>query len=124
VTVQNRGRPAGRFDEAGRHYSGKHHIYCLKWQVIAKGNGIAVHIVAGVSGAVHDLKLFRDNIASVQKLIDDHPGKSCSLLVGKGYIGEIESVKVHLMTPQKKSLRGYLSQLEPRRIRSSCGVAW
>jgi hypothetical protein len=37
---------------------------------------VAVNIVAGVPGAVHDMRLFRDNLGSVEGLIDKQPGES------------------------------------------------
>jgi hypothetical protein len=112
--VQDRGRSAGRYEDVRKYYSGKHSISYLKSQVIPTRNGIAVHIVAGVPGAVHDMKLFRDNLGSVEERVDKHTGEPCQILADKGYIGEIRSEKVNLVTPHKVPARGYRSQPQLR----------
>jgi hypothetical protein len=61
ATVQKRGRPSGEFAEAKLFFSGKHHIYCLKTQVVTNREGIAIHVVAGVPGSVHDTRLSKDH---------------------------------------------------------------
>jgi hypothetical protein len=55
VTVQKRVQPVAAFEEARRYFSGKHRIYCPKSQVVTNRHGVALHVVAGVPGSVHDL---------------------------------------------------------------------
>jgi hypothetical protein len=110
ATVQKRGKPIGEFEEAKAFFSGKHHIYCLKSQVVINREGLAIHIVAGVAGSIHDLKLFRENQSSLASLIASHPGESTKILVDKGYIGEINNPAITLVTPKKKPAGGSLDQ--------------
>lgn len=66
TTVQDRGRPAGPFEEIREYHSGKHRPDCLKSQVIAKRNELAVQIVAGIPGTKCDFQLFQDNRTNVE----------------------------------------------------------
>jgi hypothetical protein len=43
------------FEEARRYCSAKHHLYCLKSQVITDCQGTALLVVAGVPKAMHDM---------------------------------------------------------------------
>lgn len=100
--VQDRGRPVGTQLEAKSYYSGKHHLYCLKSQVVTNRDGLAVLVDAGVRGATHDLTLFRQGVRGVEALIDAHPGEPCKILADKAYIGDSGSPRVVLVTPIKK----------------------
>jgi hypothetical protein len=101
ATVQQRGRPAGESAEAKLFFSGKHHIYCLKSQVVTNREGIAIHVVAGVTGSVHDMRLFKDHQHHLSALIMLHEGERTKILVDKGYIGEVDDPAITLVTPKK-----------------------
>ena len=99
ATVQETNRPALSFDDAKVYFSGKHYKYCLKSQVITTLGGIAVHVVAGIAGSVHDKSLFDQNYASFSnEVIAHHPDKPRKILADKGY-QEKDSDK--LVTPFK-----------------------
>jgi hypothetical protein len=101
ATIHNRGRPVGTFEEGKRYFSGKHKLYCLKSQVIANRNGLAVHIVAGVPGAKPDFQLFQDDLAAIEELVASHPGERSHILADKGYTGDMGSGTVVLVIPHK-----------------------
>jgi hypothetical protein len=102
ATVQDRGRPVGRYDEAQRYFSGKHHCYCLKSQVITDRQGAAVLVASGVPGAMHDMFLFREHTGELIELIHRHAGEPVTILADKGYIGNSGSPEVALVTPHRK----------------------
>jgi hypothetical protein len=83
ATVQDRGPPVGRYEDAQKYFSGKHHIYCLKSQVVTNREGLAVHVVAGVPGVQHDLRLFRDYVREIEDLVAMHEGESCHILAAR-----------------------------------------
>jgi hypothetical protein len=62
ATVQKRGRPAASFEEARRYFSEKHWIFYLESRVVTNRQALALHVVTGVPGLVHDLVLFRSTI--------------------------------------------------------------
>jgi hypothetical protein len=70
ATVQKRGRPAASFEKAWRYFSGKHWIDCLKSQVVTNRQGLALHIVAGVLGSIHDFALFRSTATELEELVE------------------------------------------------------
>jgi hypothetical protein len=121
ATVQYRGRPVGRYEEARKYLSGKHRLFCLKSQVITNRSGCALHIVAGIPGSIHDFHLFKDNLKSVEDLIAGHRGEPCGILADMGYIGPLDSTTVKLTTPHKTPPRGYLTpqQTHANRVLSS-----
>jgi hypothetical protein len=104
ATVQDRGKPVGRYDEAQADFSGKHHFYCLKPQVITDRQGAAIHVTSGVPGAKHDMLLFREHVVELEDLIARHAGQPVSILADKGYIGNPGSPQVVLITPYRKPL--------------------
>jgi hypothetical protein len=110
ATVQKRPQPAGPIPNGKEYFSGKHHIHCLKSQVIISRAGVAVHIVAGVPGAKHDFQLFREHLSSLEEFIDLHRDEPCHILADKGYIGHVDSETVHLVTPHKPAAGHYLTQ--------------
>jgi hypothetical protein len=114
ATIQERDRPGRGFERANTYYSGKHHMYCIKSQVVARRDGITVHITSGVPNAIHDIKLFRNTIPSLERLIASHPGEPVQFLADKGYIGPINSPSIILHTPIKDPIRGVLSQEEAK----------
>jgi hypothetical protein len=99
ATVQKRGRPAASFEEAWRYFSGKHWIYCLKSQVVTNRQRLALHVVAGVSGSVHDLALFRSTVTELEELVASKRNEPTKILADKGYIGFTDSQILQLMTP-------------------------
>jgi hypothetical protein len=117
ATVQNRGRPAGQFADVVKYFSGKHRLYCLKSQVVVNRSGFAVLVHAGLLGSQHDLAVFRQTLPDVERLVRAHPGEPCHILADKGYIGEIASQWVHLVTPVRQPQNGYLGQEEIRHNR-------
>jgi hypothetical protein len=110
ATVQKRGRPVGAFAESKRYYSGNHHMYCLKSQVITDRHGMAVHIIAGIRGAIHDVRLFRDHIEEIEEFINRHPGEPMKILGDKGYMGESGSNRVMLVVPHRAPRLRQLTQ--------------
>jgi hypothetical protein len=103
ATVQKRGRPADEFAEVKLFFSGKHHIYCLKSQVITNRKGIAIHVVAGVTGSIHDMRLFKDHQHHLSALIMLREGEPTKIVADKGYIGEVDDPAIKLVRPKKKS---------------------
>jgi hypothetical protein len=110
ATVQKRGRPVGEFADAKKYFSGKHWIYCLKSQVITNRAGLALHIVAGVPGSVHDFKIFKDNSEGLAEYIRQHHGEATKILADKGYIGPSVSPVINVFTPKKPGRNNILSQ--------------
>jgi AcrR family transcriptional regulator len=84
--VQKQGRPAASFEEAGRYFSGKHWIYCLKSQVVTNRQSLALHVVAGVPGSVHDIALFRSTVTELEELMASTPNEPTKTLADKEYI--------------------------------------
>jgi hypothetical protein len=68
ATVQKLGQLSASFEEARRYFSGKNWIYCLKYQVVASRQGLALHVVAGVPGSLHDPALFRSTVTELEEL--------------------------------------------------------
>lgn len=62
ATVQKINQPALDYKIAGKYFSGKHFIYCLKSQVIINIHGLAMHIVSPIEGSEHDKSIFDNNI--------------------------------------------------------------
>jgi hypothetical protein len=97
ATVQKRGRSAASSEEAGSYLSGKHWIYCLKSQVVMKRQRLALHVVAGVPGSVHDLALFGSTVTELEELeelvelVASKPNELIKILADKGYIGSTNS---------------------------------
>lgn len=100
ATVQKIYTPLGPFLNAKPYFSGKHYCYCLKSQVICDAKGAALHVVAGIPGATHDLAIFRDNMESFQNsIVKVHTNSGPKILADKGYISsEFSDV---LITPFK-----------------------
>jgi hypothetical protein len=112
ATVQKRGRPAASFEEAQRYFSGKHWIYCLKSQVVTNRQGLALHVVAGVPGSVHDLALFGSTVTELDELVASKPNELTKSLADKGYIGFTDSQILQFMTSYKRPRNGVLSQAQ------------
>jgi hypothetical protein len=87
ATVQKRGWPAASFEEVRRYFSGKYPIYCLKSQVVTNRQGLALHVVAGVPGSVHDLAPFRSTVSELEELMARKPNEPTKIHADKGYIG-------------------------------------
>jgi hypothetical protein len=110
ATVQKRGRPAASFEEARKYFFGKHRIYCLKSQVVTSRQGLALHVVAGVPGSVHDHALFRSTVTELEELGASRQNEPTKILADKGYISFADSQILQLITPYKKPQNGVLSQ--------------
>lgn len=110
ATVQKRGRPVGSFEEAKKYFSGKHWIYCLKSQVVTNRDGLAMHVVAGVPGAKHDLALFREHAEELATLVESRPREPTAILADKGYIGYHGPPHLELVTPHKQARRRNLTK--------------
>ena len=100
ATVQEILVPSRSFEYAKQFYSQKHKIYCLKSQVIVTLKGVAVHVVTGIKGSVHDKKVFDESIDDftnevINPRIDDIPSK---ILGDKGYQDKNSDI---LITPYK-----------------------
>jgi hypothetical protein len=54
-----------------------------------------------VPGAKHDFQLFRENLAAVEELVAAHPGEPTHILADKGYVGDVGSGTVVLVTPRR-----------------------
>jgi hypothetical protein len=120
ATVQDRGRPVGRWDEAKKYFSGKHSLYCLKSQVITDRQGAAILVAAGVKGAVHDFLLFRQHVTEVEELVARHAGEPVHLLADLGYLGDPRSGSVVLVRPTRKPPR---KELPPEQRRMNAAIA-
>jgi hypothetical protein len=114
ATVQERDKPMVGFEQAKTYFSGKHHMYGLKSQVVTRRDGTAVHVMSGVPGARHDMKLFRDTVESLEALIAAHPGEPVEFLADMGYMGDTGSQKIVLHTPVRTPAHGVLSIEEAR----------
>jgi hypothetical protein len=84
ATVRKRGWPAASFEEARRHFSGKHWIYYLKSQIVTDRQRLALHIVAGVPGSVHDLALFRSTVTELEELAVSKPNERIKIPADNG----------------------------------------
>jgi hypothetical protein len=114
ATAHDRRRPVGRYQQAQKYFSGKHHTYHLKLQVVTNRDGLAVHVVPGVPGAQNNIQSFRDGIHEIEQLVAMHEGDPCHILADKGYVGEIPSDTAVLMTAHKPAPGYYLSQQQLR----------
>ena len=97
ATVQQINIPGLTFEERKPWFSGKHLIYCLKSQVTVNMKGIAVHVISGIKGAVHDLEVFRTTLPEIEAILKTHPKMPQKVLADKGYVSDIPC----LITPHK-----------------------
>lgn len=82
-TVVQVRRPGVDFNEAKLWFSGKHHIYCAKKEVVVNARtGTAAFVSRGRPGSVHDITLMRADSEAINGMI----GHS-TLLGDKGYGG-------------------------------------
>ena len=87
-TVVQIRRPGVGFDEAKLWFSGKHHIYCVKKEVVVNSRtGTAAFVSTGRPGSVHDVTVMRGDSEAINRLV----GRS-TLLGDKGYRGGESSV--------------------------------
>ena len=100
ATVQKITVPSKSFEFAKQYFSQKHGIYCLKSQVIVTLSGIAVHIVAGVNGSIHDKKVFDDSVDDfTNDVVKPRSGEIPEKILGdKGYQDQFSDT---LVTPYK-----------------------
>ena len=112
ATVQRINMPGMTFDERKPWYSGKHHFYCLKSQVVVNMKGIAIHVKTAVQGAVHDLEVFRSTLPEIETILRINGKKPQKVLADKGYISDIPI----LLTPHKGSNLTRAQMLENDRI--------
>ena len=87
-TVVQVKRPGVGFEEAKLWFSGKHHIYCVKKEVVVNSRtGTAAFVSTGRPGSVHDVTVMRGDSEAINALV----GRS-TLLGDKGYRGGESSV--------------------------------
>ena len=87
-TVVQVKRPGVSFEEAKLWFSGKHHIYCVKKEVVVNSRtGTAAFVSTGRPGSVHDVTVMRSDSEAINRLV----GRS-TLLGDKGYRGGESSV--------------------------------
>jgi hypothetical protein len=110
MTHLDGGRPADPFHNVIKCDSQKHHSDVPKSQVIANEGELAVHIIAGVSAAIHDFRLFYEHLKGVADLIDQQTGEPCDTLADKEHIDALDSRKIHLVTSHKLAADSGLSQ--------------
>ena len=99
ATVQEIPRPLGSFEEAKVWFSGKHGMYCIKTQVTINRAGMAVHIVSGIPGSVHDVIVLKNSLPEIDDYLSQFPNDPHKILADKGYISE--DLKERLITPHK-----------------------
>ena len=77
----------------------------MKSQVICNTKGLAVDIVTGISGSVHDMIIFHENYSDFKKrILDIHSHAGPKILADKGYQShEYENI---LITPTKGNPMG------------------
>ena len=85
ATVQKICKPSLTFEFAKKYFSGKHYIYCLKSQVVVTIKGLAVSVISGIEGSVHDKRLFDNSIPELNKLFNLHPDIPHMIIGDKGY---------------------------------------
>lgn len=99
ATVQQINQPSLDWNISSKYFSGKHNLYCLKSQVIVMINGLAMHIVSGIEGSVHDKKIFDENLEDFkQKVVKFHENDPFNIIGDKGYQ---DSKMNFLTTPYK-----------------------
>lgn len=99
ATVQCINKPSLGWDVAAKYFSGKHHYYYLKSQVIVTLKGLAVHVMTGIEGLMHDKLIFDKSIDDFcDKVLSYHLDDPNQIIGDKGY-QDIESDK--LVTPIK-----------------------
>jgi hypothetical protein len=76
------------FEAMKKYFSGKHQMYCLTAQIVTRRDGIAVQVIPGVPGAMHDMKLFRQTTEELERLIAAHPVEPVHFFAYKGYFGD------------------------------------
>jgi hypothetical protein len=67
-----------------------------------ESGGVAIEIVAGLSGSVHDMKLFETNLDSVSSLIARNPQKPMKILADQASVSQSHRPDIALVTPKKK----------------------
>jgi hypothetical protein len=70
-----------------------------------------VHVILGVSGAMRDMKLFRQTTKELDRLIAAHPGEPVHFLADKGYIGDDGSPNIILHTPVSVPKQGVFTPM-------------
>ena len=110
VTVQPINTPICEFNDIKVWFSGKHHRYVIKSQVITNVNGVALLVHSGIQGSIHDMKLFEKTKEEVEQMMMKHPRDKNEypnlkeneqyglILADKGYISQIP----YIATPIKK----------------------
>ena len=99
-TVVQIKRPGVGFEEAKLWFSGKHHIYCVKKEVVVNSRtGTAAFVSTGRPGSVHDVTVMRTDSAAINRLV----GRA-TLLGDKGYRGGESSVP-HLFVVEDDTRR-------------------
>ena len=108
--------------ESKPHFSGKHHLYGYKMELSIRVNGLAALCSKHYPGAVHDIQIFQDRIATHKKRLLKHDDDKdiaesdlgsaeyptyWAILADKGYEGADEMTRA--ITPYKKPIRGVLS---------------
>jgi hypothetical protein len=73
-------------------------------------NGIAVHVVAAVTGAKDNFREFRESLGAWEELEMPNHGEPCLILADKGHIGNMGSQSVVSVIPQKPAASDYFSQ--------------
>lgn len=102
ATVQPIEIPKGSYESKKPYFSGKHGVYGLKSQAIVTLKGLAVHIMTGIKGGVHDKAVFDESLDDFKKKVMNlHPDKVQKILGDKGYQDQTSDV---LVTPYKGNI--------------------
>ncbi len=110
ATVQQICQPDLDWDICKAFYSGKHDMYCLKSQVIVNFQGLALHVVSGVRGSVHDKEVFDENIDEfIENVISHHSGQPTGIIGDKGY----QDSSCELLTTP---IKGNVSELDSQQL--------
>lgn len=88
VTFQQINRPLSSFDEAKVYFSGKHHQYGIKTQVVHDLNGVACFASISFPGSVHDFQIYKETVPSFRShYMIDQSTTFHELLGDKAYLG-------------------------------------
>ncbi len=113
-------RPSTDFETSKEWFSGKHHIYCSKFQALVDLTGLFMDIKGSFPGARHDFDIFKEFIdffkqfcgkkSTIRLITEEEEYLFWALMLDSGYMGADSLIRCFL--PYKESINHKLTTLE------------
>jgi len=101
-------KPAGHFDEAKHYFSGKHNIYCVKFEAGVTPTGLLISHSNIQNGAKHDKSILENRInfwsdflkkrPNIKRINDTEQSNSWAVMLDTAYVG----TNLRIIIPIKK----------------------